>query len=416
MNRILSLDDLDLNEKKVLLRLDINAPIDPITGNIADRTRLEKSLHTMNRLKDEHAAVAIIAHQGDTLDYQNLISMREHAKILTELFGTKIEYIEDVCGPAAVEAVRRLQPGEWLLLGNLRYLSEEISTFETVVKLTPEAMTKTWLVRTLAPLFDVYVNDAFSAAHRNCPSMVAFQRLLPSAAGDLLFAEYQALSRILNTPQHPSVFVLGGAKISDAFGMIAQVLANQTADMILTAGVVGQVFLLASGISLGQASLDFLSARNLLPFVEEAKDYLEKYGKRIVMPSDLAYEKDGVRHEVDVGDLPIHDALFMDVGQDTVTGYKDMIGTAQTLFVNGPAGVYEDARFSYGTQEIWSAIADAKGYSVMGGGDSLRAANQLIDSRKIDYQCTAGGAMVRFMTGKTLPLIRAMEDASRPSS
>ncbi len=411
MNRVKSLNDFDLYEKKILLRLDINAPIDPDTGKIADRTRLEKSLATMVKLKEAKAATAIIAHQGDTLDYQNLISMREHAEILSELLGTKVNYIEDVCGPAAVEAITHLQPGEWILLGNLRYLAEEISTFETVVKLTPMEMTKTWLVRTLAPLFDLYANDAFSAAHRNCPSMVAFQTLLPSAAGELFFAEYQALSRILNNPQHPSVFVLGGAKISDAFGMIAQVLANQTADTILTTGVVGQVFLLASGIKLGQASMAFLDARNLLPFVEEAKQYLKLYEDRIVMPSDLAYEKDGERRELALSSLPLDQAAFMDIGQETVARYRAVIRQAKTLFVNGPAGVYEDTRFSYGTKEIWGAISDADGYSVMGGGDSVSAAKQFIDSSKIDYQCTAGGAMVRFMTGKPLPLIKAMESS-----
>ena len=137
--------------------------------------------------------MAIIAHQGDTLDYQNLIPLKEHAEKLTILSGREVKYIDDVCGPAACEAVNALREGECILLGNLRYLCEEISGFEKEVKLQPCEMLDTWLVRTLAPLFDLYVNDAFSAAHRNCPSMTAFQQVLPTAAGFLLFDEYKAL-------------------------------------------------------------------------------------------------------------------------------------------------------------------------------------------------------------------------------
>lgn len=411
MSKIKSLKDIDLKDKKVLLRLDINAPIDPVTHKIVDVTRLEKSLPTLQTLIDQNAAVAIIAHQGDTLDYQNLISMREHAELLTQMLGTKVSYVEDVCGPAAIQAVKDLNPGQIVLLGNLRYLTEEVSTFENAVKLSPEDMKETWLVRSLAPLFDAYVNDAFSAAHRNSPSMVAFQQLLPSAAGELFFREYSALSKILHAPDHPSIFLLGGAKISDAFGMIEQVLKNNTVDTILTTGVLGQVFLMARGVSLGEATISFLKSRNLLHFVDDAKKYLAEYEGRVLMPVDLAYEKDSSRVEVSIADLPIDEAPFMDIGHRTVEKYVKNIVNAKTIFVNGPPGVYEDDMFSYGTSMLWKAVADAPGYSVMGGGDSVGSAHRFIDPSDIDYICTAGGAMVRFMTGKTLPLIRAMEEA-----
>ena len=411
MSKIKSLKDIDLKDKKVLLRLDINAPIDPVTHKIVDVTRLEKSLPTLQTLLSQNTAIAIIAHQGDTLDYQNLISMREHAELLTQMLGTKVSYVEDVCGPAAIQAVKDLNPGQIVLLGNLRYLTEEVSTFENAVKLSPEDMKETWLLRSLAPLFDAYVNDAFSAAHRNSPSMVAFQQLLPSAAGELFFREYSALSKILHAPDHPSIFLLGGAKISDAFGMIEQVLKNNTADTILTTGVLGQVFLMARGVSLGEATISFLKSRNLLHFVDDAKKYLAEYEGRVLMPVDLAYEKDSSRVEVSIADLPIDEAPFMDIGHRTVEKYVKYIVNAKTIFVNGPPGVYEDDMFSYGTSMLWKAVADAPGYSVMGGGDSVSSAHRFIDPSDIDYICTAGGAMVRFMTGKTLPLIRAMEEA-----
>lgn len=410
MSKIKSLKDIDLKDKKVLLRLDINAPIDPVTHKIVDVTRLEKSLPTLQTLLSQNTAIAIIAHQGDTLDYQNLISMREHAELLTQMLGTKVSYVEDVCGPAAIQAVKDLKPGQIVLLGNLRYLTEEVSTFENAVKLSPEDMKETWLVRSLAPLFDAYVNDAFSAAHRNSPSMVAFQQLLPSAAGELFFREYSALSKILHAPDHPSIFLLGGAKISDAFGMIEQVLKNNTADTILTTGVLGQVFLMARGVSLGEATISFLKSRNLLHFVDDAKQYLAEYEGRVLMPLDLAYKKEDKRVDVSISDLSIDDASFMDIGHRTVKKYVKYIADAKTIFVNGPPGVYEDDMFSYGTSMLWKAVAEATGYSVMGGGDSVSSAHRFIDPSDIDYICTAGGAMVRFMTGKTLPLIRAMED------
>lgn len=410
MSKIKSLKDIDLKDKKVLLRLDINAPIDPVTHKIVDVTRLEKSLPTLQTLLSQNTAIAIIAHQGDTLDYQNLISMREHAELLTQMLGTKVSYVEDVCGPAAIQAVKDLNPGQIVLLGNLRYLTEEVSTFENAVKLSPEDMKETWLLRSLAPLFDAYVNDAFSAAHRNSPSMVAFQQLLPSAAGELFFREYSALSKILHAPDHPSIFLLGGAKISDAFGMIEQVLKNNTADTILTTGVLGQVFLMARGVSLGEATISFLKSRNLLHFVDDAKQYLAEYEGRVLMPLDLAYKKEDKRVDVSISDLPIDDASFMDIGHRTVEKYVKYIADAKTIFVNGPPGVYEDDMFSYGTSMLWKAVAEATGYSVMGGGDSVSSAHRFIDPSDIDYICTAGGAMVRFMTGKTLPLIRAMED------
>ena len=176
------LDGMDVAGKRVLLRLDINSPIDPQTKKIVNENRLKKSLPTLHYLLDGGAKVAIIAHQGDTLDYQNLIPLKEHAEKLTILSGREVKYIDDVCGPAACEAVNALREGECILLGNLRYLCEEVSGFEKEVKLQPCEMLDTWLVRTLAPLFDLYVNDAFSAAHRNCPSMTAFQQVLPTAA------------------------------------------------------------------------------------------------------------------------------------------------------------------------------------------------------------------------------------------
>ena len=409
------IDDFDYSSKRVLLRVDINSPIDPDTKLIVNENRLQKSLPTIRKLLDKGAMLAIIAHQGDTLDYQNLIPLEEHAKKLSAYLGTEIAYIDDVSGPAAQAKVKALQPGEAVLLGNLRYLSEEISTFENAVKLKPAEMLETYLVRGLAPIIDYYVNDAFAAAHRNAPSMVAFQEIKPTAAGDLLFDEVSALAKLMAEPEHPSVFVLGGAKISDAFGMMKQVLTSGTADKILTCGITGEIMLLAMGYRLGETTERFLNDRGLNVFIADAETYLQEFGDRIEYPQDLAYAVDGVRHEISVEDLPV-EQMFMDIGAKTIVKYAQTIGEAKTLFVNGPAGVYEDAVFEAGTKAIWNAVAEAAGYSVIGGGDTVTAAAKFVNLEKIDYVCTAGGAMVRYLSGKKLPLIEAMEKAYRRDS
>ncbi len=408
--KIHSVKEFDLKNKKVLFRPDINSPIDPQSKMIVNANRIQKNAPTLKYLLDNGAAVAIIAHQGDTLDYQNLIPMKEHAAKLSEAAGYTIQYIDDVCGDAALEAVNNLKSGECILLGNLRYLTEEVSTFEKDVKLTPEEMKDTYLIRRLAPLFDLYVNDAFSAAHRNCPSMTGFQQVLPSAAGFQFFDEITALSAVRDNARHPAVFVLGGAKISDAFGMMETVLKNGSADKILTTGITGIIMLIASGIDVGAKMTQFLKDKDLLVFVEDAKKYLAEFPGKIEMPVDVAIKKDDARAEVPVSQMPL-DTLYPDIGSETVIRYALILKTAGTIFANGPAGVYEDSLFADGTRGIWQAIADSDGYSVIGGGDTVSSATKFIDIKKISYVCTAGGALIRFMSGKKLPLVDAMEKA-----
>ncbi|WP_186429554.1 phosphoglycerate kinase [Clostridium sp. BSD9I1] len=408
--KIRSMREFNYKDKTVLLRLDINSPIDPDTKKIVSENRIKKSIPTLNYLIEQEAKIAIIAHQGDTLDYHNLMSMKEHAQKLAERLGREVRYIDDVCGPAAQEAVKSLKPGELILLGNLRYLSEEISTFEDAVKLEPKEMLNTYLVRSLAPIVDCYINDAFAAAHRNAPSMVAFQEILPSAAGDLMFNEISALTKVMETPEKPSVFVLGGLKISDAFGMMKQVLENGSADKILCSGITGHIMLMAKGYDLGKTNEKFIKDRKLDVFIKPAKEYLENYEEKIVYPVDLAYEENGSRKEISIQGLP-RDKSFMDIGHRTIEIFEEELSKAGTIFVNGPAGVYENKMFEDGTKAIWNAIAEAKGYSVIGGGDTVSAAQRFIDTSKINYVCTAGGAMVRFLSGVKLPLIEAMKNA-----
>ena len=261
LDRIPSIDDGDFSNKRVLLRVDINSPIDAKTGRIANDNRIVKSIPTIRDLLDKGAILTVIAHQGDTTDYASLIGLREHADRLAELLGQEVQFIEDVAGPAAVDQIMQLQPGEVLLLDNIRYLTEEASTFEDTVKQSPADMGSCYLIRRLGPLFDYYVNDAFAAAHRNSPSMVGFQERLPSFAGRLLVQELNALQSITQGAKRPCIYMLGGARAGDAFGMIEQVLKDGSADKLLLSGLVGQIFMIADGVNIGASSAGFIRSK-----------------------------------------------------------------------------------------------------------------------------------------------------------
>lgn len=398
--------DLDVAGRRVLLRVDINCPIDPATGRIADATRIERSVPTIRDLAERGARLVVLAHQGDALDYHNLVPTEEHAATLCEQLGRPVQWIDDVAGPAARARITALTDGEILLLDNVRIYGEELSTFERDVTLTPDEMAATYLVRHLAPLFDLYVNDAFATAHRAAPSMVAFQRLLPSAAGPLLTTEIEGLSRIVDQPARPAVFVLGGLKVSDGFSMMGRVLSERLADRVLTTGVLGEIFLIATGVDLGGATLRFIADRDLMRFVPDAEALLAEHGDRISPPVDVAVVDGGARRELPVTDLPA-DGLIVDIGEATIRAAEVEIAAARTVFVNGPAGRYELAGADVGTRRLWSAVAASSASTAIGGGDTVASARRFVDLDDIDFVSTAGGALIRFVSGQSLPLLEA---------
>ncbi len=410
--KITSLDDVEVRGRTVLLRPDINSPIDGETGKIVNENRINKSLPTIADLAAAGARLVIIAHQGDTLDYHNLVSLEEHAGKLTAKLGREVKFIDDVAGPAARAAIQALQHGEILLLDNIRILTEEVSTFENAVKLTPGQMAKTYLVRNLAPLVELYVNDAFAAAHRNAPSLVGFQELVPAAGGRLLVDEVNSLSSVAEDPARPCLFVLGGLKISDAFSMMAKVLRDGTADSVVTSGVTANVMLWGGGVDIGEPSKKFITDRSLDSFLPQATEWQKEFGDRIQVPSDVAVAGDnGERVELQVSDLPT-DRLIIDIGSETIARYESMIQAAATIFVNGPAGVYESAAGEPGTRRLWEAVAAAPGKSVIGGGDTVASAGRFVDLDDIGFVSTGGGALVRFISGQPLPMLEAMQRAA----
>lgn len=408
---IRSLDELDLKGKTVLCRVDMNQPVDKATGKLKSTNRIRACAPTVRELSDKGAKVVLMAHQGSDIEYKNFYSTKPHRDVLSEILGREVKWIDDVCGPAARDAIKALKEGEILLLDNVRYVSEEQTLFENSLKLSHEDQAKTLLVQKLAPLADYYVCDAFAAAHRDQPSLCGFEQLLPSAMGRLFEAEYCAVSGVMETPERPCLFVLGGAKISDAFLMMKTVLGRGTADKVITGGLVANIFLLAKGEKIGDGSYSFIEKSGYTEFIEKAKELLEQFGNKIVLPMDLAWTKDGKRVEGKIGNIP-SEIGAVDIGTETIEKYKNEIMNAKTVFVNGPMGVFEDALTENGTKEIWAALAATKAYTVLGGGDSITATEKYGLTDKMGYICTGGGALIRFLTGEELPVVKALRHGS----
>ena len=404
---IYTIDDFNYDDKVVLCRVDLNSPLDRDAGRLRDTTRIRLCAPTINELSSLGAKLVLLAHQGGDLEYKNYYSTEPHAEVISNLIGKRVMFIDDVCGPAAREAIKRLNKGEILLLDNVRFMAEEMTLFETKLKLSREDQAKTIVIRKLAPLADLYVCDAFAALHRSQPTLVGFEELLPSAMGRLFEREIAALGNIAENPAHPCVYILGGAKIQDAFLMMGTALSSGAADKVLTGGLVSNIMLMAKEFNIGQSSVDFIITNNLMDFVKIGKDLLSKYADKIILPEDLAYVVDGRRVETDISGLS-GSGLLTDIGTKTVGVYKEYIKQAKTIFINGPMGVFERSETEFGTREIWNASADSSAYSVIGGGDSVTAANRYDLAEKFSYVSTGGGALVQFLSGTEQPVLAAL--------
>jgi len=411
INGMYTLDDFNLTGKTILARFDMNSPLDPITREPIDITRIKKSIPTLKELSEKGAKTVILIHQGSDIEYHNYASTRPHAKIISQLLGELVDYIDDVCGPAAQDKIKALKNSQILMLENVRFMAEEMTLFETKLNLSPEEQAKTHVVQKLAPLADLYLCDAFAAAHRCQPTLVGMEEVLPSLMGRLFEKEVTSLNQLMKNPRKPCVFILGGAKIQDAFLMMSSVLENEVADLILTGGLVAQIMLLAEGISLGEPSEDLIKKKNLEEYIDQAKGILNKFEDRIELPVDLACLS-GERKEVEVNNLPVEYTL-MDIGSNTISKYEQIIKNAKTIFFNGPVGVFEKTETELGTKSILSVIAESNAFSVIGGGDSITAVNKYKLANDISYISTGGGALVRFLSGEELPVIKALKKSVR---
>lgn len=408
---VCTIDDFNYNGKTVICRVDMNQPVDKTTGKLKSISRIKACAPTVKELSDKGAKVVLLAHQGSDIEYKNFYTTKPHAGVLSDILKKEVKFIDDVCGPAAREAIKNLKNGEILLLDNVRFVSEEQTLFETKLNLTHEEQAKTLVVTTLAPLADLYVCDAFAAAHRDQPSLCGFEQVLPSAAGRLFEKEYTVVSSLMEAPKHRCTFVLGGAKIADAFMMMETVLEHGTADTILTGGLAANIMLAAKGEEIGKGSLDFIYKSNYGEFIEKAKTILAKHADKIVLPSDLAYVDGSKRKECRIGAVP-SDITALDIGSETAENYRRVICESATVFANGPMGVFEEESTELGTKEVFRAMADTPAFTIIGGGDSITAAGKYNVTDKLGYVCTGGGALIRFLTGEELPVVKALRFAA----
>ena len=409
---ICTLDEFDLKGKTVLCRVDMNQPVDRENDSLKSTARIEACAPTLKEISDAGAKLVVMAHQGSDIEYENFYNTWPHAGVLEGLLGREVKWIDDVCGPAARDAIASLGEGEILLLDNVRFCSEEQTLFEMKLKLTHEQQAKTQVVSKLAPLGDLYVCDAFAASHRDQPTLCGFEQVLPSAMGRLFEKEYVVISELMESPAKPCVFVLGGSKISDAFIMMETVLGKGAADKVLTGGLVGNILLYAAGQDIGKGSVDHIYAKNYEDYIPKAKKLYDKYGDKIVLPSDLGYVENGERKECLIGDVP-ETISAIDIGSETIKMYEKLIGEARTVFVNGPMGVFEEKPSEAGTRAVFEALAETKAYTVVGGGDSVTAAKKYKVTDKLGYVCTGGGALIRFLTGEELSVVKALRYAGQ---
>jgi len=406
MPKILTMSDFDFKNKTVLVRVDFNSPVDPQTKKILEDVRIR--VHgetTIRELAQNGAKVVVLAHQGRPGD-PDFIPLKQHAGILGRILSKPVKYVDDLFGEKAKKAIKDLKSGEILVLENVRTFPDEQK------KGTPEEHAKTEFVKSLAPLADVFVNDAFAAAHRAHVSIVGFTAVLPSAAGRIMERELNALGKALESPKKPCIYILGGAKADDAQRISKYVLDNGIADDVLTGGVAGHLFLAAKGVDLGKQNVEFLKKKELTGFVPGIRELIRKYPDRIKMPSDLAVDVNGRRREISVKELPT-DYPICDIGERTIREYGEIIRRAKSIVISGPMGVFENKEFMKGTKEVLYAIAKTKAFSLIGGGHTVAAVEQLGLEKKMGYVSTAGGALMEFLMGEELPGVAALEAAAK---
>ena len=398
--KFLTIDDFDVNDKTVFLRVDVNSPIDPSNHAILDDSRIRATKTTLDSLKT--AKVVLGSHQSRP-GKEDFTTLEEHASLLRRYCSQNVTFVEDVMGPTARNAIKDLKRGEILVLDNLRTCAEE------TLEAPPEKLARTLMIRRLAPLCDLYVNDAFAAAHRAQASLVGFAYVLPAAAGRLMEKELKALNAVLWEPKHPCTYVLGGAKVEDKLPVIENILKRGGADTIILGGLTAKIFLEAQGINLSKGDQEELVG--LTGCLERARNMLGKYPSRIKVPVDLATLKDGDRVEASVKQLN-YNGPSLDIGSETTKTYAQIIKASKTVVANGPMGVFEKEGFDIGTRTVLDAIASCKGVTVIGGGHLAGLANMLEIEDRFTHVSTAGGAMLSMLAGESLPGVEALAQAA----
>lgn len=397
---MLTMDDFDFSGKTVFIRVDLNCPFNGETKQAEKSERVVAHAKTIKELSDKGAKVVIFAHQGRKGD-PDFIHLGQHAKLLEGETGKPVLFIDDVCGEKAKAAIKNCQNGQILLLDNVRFLDDE-TTYEKTGTST--------LAASLSGMYDYFILDAFSVAHRAHASVVGFAEK-PVIAGRVLQGELSALSKF-KKPKKPFVAVFGGAKAGDSIGIMENWLAANKASKILAGGVPGSLFILASGVELG-ATLSFLQEKKAADFLSKAKELLAKYPKKIIFPKDVMVEKKGAAKRKTPGALPSSYPI-LDIGPKTSAKYAKILSKAKTILINGPMGVYEKEEFAAGTKAVLEAITASQAFSLAGGGHTISAIDKFSSREKFGYVSLSGKALMEYLSGQELPGVQLVEKQRKP--
>ena len=391
---------METRDKRVFLRVDINVPLDPSTHQILDDSRIKAISKTLSEL--DEARVVLGSHQSRP-GKDDFTSLEPHASLLAQYCSQQIKFVDDVIGPHALLKITKIQPGEILVLDNLRFCAEENIDDKR------EKLVKTHFVRRLAPLFDLYVDDAFATAHRSQPSIVGLPEVLPSAAGRLMEKELDAVSTLLEEPKRPCVYALGGSKVEDKIPVIENILSRGKADKVLLGGVPAKLFLRAGEV---KTRINDEEIHDFSQFLDRAKKLTQKYKDHIEVPLDLAYEDNQGKRVDQPVNLPRLEEEALDIGSKTLEKYSKIVRGAATIVANGPLGVFERNGFDKGTKELLESMAESNGYTVIGGGHLVGLASIQGIEEKFSHVSTAGGAMLSLLSGETLPGVDALVRAA----
>jgi phosphoglycerate kinase len=387
--------DIAVKGKRVLVRVDFNVPLE--NGEVADDTRIRAALPTIQYLLEQGAAVILMSHLGRPKGkVQDELRLDPVARRLSQLLGRDVGKLDDCVGPETLRAAKSLEPGQVLLLENLRFHPEEEEN-------DPD------FARQLASLADVYVNDAFGTAHRAHASTAGVTAHLPAVAGLLLERELEVLGTVLAHPARPFVAILGGAKVSSKIGVIRSLLTK--VDLLLVGGGMANTFLKAQGHEVGES----LAEDDRLMM---AREILEQAGEKLVLPVDVvvadAFAEDANVQTVGVDQVPAGWRI-LDIGPRTVSLFDEKLASAATVVWNGPMGVFEFPRFAAGTIALASTLAGTAATTIVGGGDSIAALRRAGLADKMTHVSTGGGASLEFLEGKTLPGVAALQDKPEAS-
>ena len=389
------LDDLDLKDKRVLIRVDFNVPLDKETGTkVTNDARIRAALPTIKTVLERGGRPILMSHLGRPKGkVVPTMSLKPAAERLAELIGVPVRTAPDCVGPEVEKLARELPPGEILMLENVRFHPEETKGDEEFAK-------------KFAALGEVFVNDAFGTAHRAHASVYTVAKFLPAAAGYLLQKEIEAFERILERPERPFVAILGGAKVSDKLPVIRNLLPK--VDKLLIGGAMAYTFMKAEGLETGKSLVE----EDLLEEAKSVKAEAASQGKELLLPKDhvVAASLDDEAGAKVVAESVPADLMGTDIGPATVEAYEAALQGAKTVLWNGPMGVFEKDAFAKGTLGVGQAVADCGAFSVVGGGDSVAAVEKLGLADRISHISTGGGASLELLEGKELPGIAVLPE------